>query len=98
MHFATLTMASSYYRPIEDWNVQLITSMYELFYDLDLCNPDIGGWNVSSVKDFVSELNPYHKQVKPLLPWTLRFLVLFMHVSSFNLKSCTPLLHEHQQV
>jgi hypothetical protein len=77
-------MASSYYRPIEDWNVELITDMSNLFDGLYFCNPGIGGWNVSSVKDFVSELNPGN--------WVVlnRFPKLYH-------KSCTPLQEEEHQ-
>jgi hypothetical protein len=78
-------IVTSYYRPIEDWNVQFITDMSYIFSDLrTFCNPYIGSWNVSSVKDFVSELNPGN--------WVVlnRFPKLYH-------KSCTPLQEEEHQ-
>jgi hypothetical protein len=49
-------------RPIEKWDVSEIEDMEELFSYKVTCNPDISKWNVSKVKNFVSEcvINTYH--------------------------------------
>jgi hypothetical protein len=44
------------FRSIEAWDVSKITSMHELFFRKENCNPDISAWDVSNVQSFVSSL------------------------------------------
>ena len=42
-------------RSIEDWDVSRITDMNSMFMNEGSCNPDIGNWDVSNVRSFVSQ-------------------------------------------
>ena len=58
-HFSTTfffwqTKNGIFHRSIEEWDVSKITSMNELFFRQETCNPDISQWNTSSVTNFVS--------------------------------------------
>ena len=58
-NYIYLTLFSSFYSRIEEWNVTQLTSMYQLFYHEGdqhqqmQCNPNISMWNVQRVTNFV---------------------------------------------
>ena len=50
-----------YFSAIEDWNTSQITDMTSVFLSQSNCNPDISGWDVSKVTNFVSNNSIFWK-------------------------------------
>jgi len=81
---------NSKYGPIEDWDVSAVTSMEKLFHSTgsSSCNPDISGWNVSSVENFSNMFNGAVAFNADLREWDVskgkEFYGMFYQAAAFN--------------